>query len=316
MLDEAAHERSVRLAVLAALSTLVAVTVYVVAIRTHVGQRLDDVAFARRSIVTAATTRRTDRLLGTVSVASLFLVGGVIVLVALARRRASLAVAVGIAMSGAVVTSEVLKLRILTRPNLAVVTGVGSNTYPSGHASIGMVLSLGIVMVAPPDLRRAALVIGGLTATAFGTAVLSSGWHRPSDTIGGYCVALAWFSAVSCILVRLEHRPGARRPPETEPPTSRLVLACAGLGAFALLMFVLWKSLGATGLRTVVYGAPYIAAIVAIDAAGLLVVGMFYVLDRTSAPEVARHRSPTVVELGDRARPRPARSAPASRRRG
>ena len=51
-----------------------------------------------------------------------------------------------------------------------------------------MTLSLGVVMVAPVRLQRVALVVASIVATAFGTAVLSSGWHRPSDAIGAYYV--------------------------------------------------------------------------------------------------------------------------------
>ena len=67
-----ARFRSGRLAATAIVSTVLAFIVYIIAVRTHIGQRLDGVAFDRRRAVTAATTRRTDRLLGTVSTASLF----------------------------------------------------------------------------------------------------------------------------------------------------------------------------------------------------------------------------------------------------
>ena len=63
------------------------------------------------------------------------------------------------------------------------------------------------------------------------------------------------------------------------------LLLLAGVGVFGLLMFALWKSLGATGLRTVVYAAPYVAACIGIDIAGIAVVGAYYVVERTS-PEV------------------------------
>lgn len=272
-----------RLAAFAAVSVAVVVFGYLFAVRTHLGQRLDDVAFARRSAVTAATTRRTDRLLGTVSVASLLGVGGAVVLVALARRRVRLALAAGIAMSGAVVTTEVLKLRVLTRPHFGEAASVAHNTFPSGHATIGMALSLGIVMVAPARLRRAAALLATLTSIAFGTAVLVSGWHRPSDVVAAYFVAFGWFCAVSAVHARFEHAVGAADSPGGEPTVSMPLLILAAAGVFALLMFALWKSLGATGLRTVVYAAPYVAACIGIDIAGIAVVGTYYVIERTSA---------------------------------
>ncbi|MCU1387089.1 MAG: phosphoesterase PA-phosphatase related protein [Ilumatobacteraceae bacterium] len=280
-LDHIVRRRRARLAAVSAFSVLVVGVVYVIAIRTHLGQRIDAVAFQRRSTVTAAMTRRTDRLLGTVSVASLAGFGTAIVLIALARRRIALAVATGVAMAGAVVTTEVLKKLVLTRPDLGF-GGVGYNTFPSGHATIGMTLSLGAVMVAPVSLRRPALLIAALTSTAFGTAVLSSGWHRPSDTIGAYFVSLAWFAAAAAAVASRDEREAETIAARPDPKPTPLLLAAAAGGVLAILMFVLYKSVNATGLHTVVYAAPYVLACIGIDVAGVLVVGTFYVLDRTS----------------------------------
>jgi len=281
MLDDDVRQRTARLAVVSAISVAIVALVYVVAVRTHIGQRVDAVAFDRRSAVTAATTRRTDRLLGTVSVASLLGFGGAIVLIALARRRISLAIAAGAAMAGSVLTTEVLKLRLLHRPDLGSFGGVAHNTFPSGHATIGMALSLGAVTVAPVSLRRVALLIAALTSTAFGTAVLSSGWHRPSDTIGAYFVTLAWFAAASAAVANADQREAQRLAAAPDPRPSPALMVGAAAGVFGILMFVLYKSIGTSGLRTVVFAAPYVLACIGIDLAGLAVVGTFYVLQRT-----------------------------------
>ena len=283
MTGDPQRTKQVRLATVATLSIVVVIIVYVIAIRTHIGQRLDAVAFDRRSAVTQVTTRRTDRLLGTVSIASLFGFGGLLVLIAFARRRVALAVAAGLAMSGAVVTTEVLKKLVLTRPDLGVFGGESFNTYPSGHATIGMTLSLGAVMVAPPSLRRLALAIAAFTSTAFGTAVLSSGWHRPSDTIGAYFVTLAWFAGVSALVVSREHALDEERATSPDPAPSPALLGLAAAAVLGILLFVLWKSVSATGLRTVVYAAPYVLACIGIDLAGIAVVGTYYILQRTRA---------------------------------
>jgi len=291
--DDAARARSARLAALAAVSVVVVVVGYLFAVRTHLGQRLDDVAFARRSAVTAATTRRTDRFLGTVSAASLFGVGAAIVLVALARRRVTLAIAAATAMAGAVLTTEVLKLKILTRPNFGEGAAVAYNTFPSGHSTIGMALSLGMVMVAPVRLRRVAVLVAAFTSIAFGTAVLVSGWHRPSDVVSAYFVAFGWFCAVSAVHARFDGRRSTSSPAPADGQVSVPFLLAAATGVFALLMFALWKSLGASGLRTVVYAAPYVAACIGIDIAGIAVVGAYYVVGRTS---------PDVRSVADRVR--------------
>src|ERR1700710_486304 len=97
--------RSSRLAVLALVAVCCTVVVDAFFVHTHVGQRLDAVAFARRAAVTEATTRRTDRLLGTISVASLIGAGAALTLVALARRQTRLAVAVVVALSATVVSA-------------------------------------------------------------------------------------------------------------------------------------------------------------------------------------------------------------------
>jgi membrane-associated phospholipid phosphatase len=230
-------------------------------------------------------------LLGTITSASLLVLGAALVIVAIARRRIGLGIAVGVAMVGAVLTTEILKRDILTRPDLGTFgeAGISANSFPSGHATIGMVLSLGAVMVAPVHLRRVAVVIAAVTSTAFGTAVLASGWHRPSDVIGAYLVALAWFAATSAAAERWRrHRPSGI---ESEPALSRPLLALAALGVLGFLMYVLWKSVNTIGLRTVVYAAPYVAAVIGIDVAGVAIVGLYYVIERTDS----NHRSRVVA---------------------
>ena len=222
------------------------------------------------------------------STASLFGFGTAWLIVALARRRATLALAVGVAMSGSVLSTEILKRWLLTRPALDNFGGVDYNTFPSGHATSGMALSLGLLLVAPVHLARAAAVVAALVSTAFGTAVLSSGWHRPSDTIGAYLVTLAWFSATAALLAVMDSRKSSLSPVVVDPATSRPLLFTAAVAVLGLLMFVLSKSIDATGLRTVVYAAPYVAACLGIDVLGIVVVGLFYVQQRASIRSPSR----------------------------
>ena len=285
--DTAASRRALVVpAVWAVLSALAVAGCYLVFVRTAWGQELDDLAFEGRHAVTSAATRRTDRLLGVVTEGSLFFLGGAVVLVGVAQWRIRVAFVAGCCMCGAVLTTELLKLRLLTRPSFRGVQGFTDNSFPSGHATIGIVLALGLVMVAPPRLRRMATVLAAFTAAAFGTAVLASGWHRPSDTIGAYGVAMCWFCAGHFVLLRGDRRRTlGRGRRHIDRPTSRPVVLVAGVAVLGFLVFALWRSVGYAGLRTVAYARLYVLACVAIDVIGVVVVFAFALRtgDRTRA---------------------------------
>ncbi|MFN8020816.1 MAG: phosphatase PAP2 family protein [Acidimicrobiales bacterium] len=279
-------QRQVRVALVVSAVAAASVALwYVVFVRTRWGQELDDLAFEGRHAVSTATTRRTDRMLHAVTESSLFLLGGAIVLLALAQRRVRAAVAAGACMSFAVVTTEVLKLRLLDRPSFGGVQGITHNSYPSGHATIGMVLSLGLVMVAAPSWRRPATVVAALVATAFGTAVLASGWHRPSDSLGAAGVALAWFAAGHAVLLWIDvRRPSLRGAADDgDRPLSRSLLVAAAVAVVAFVVYAAVRSIGAEGLHTVRYHAPYLLACAAIDVVGVAVVFVFAVLSAERA---------------------------------
>ncbi len=283
--------------VLVTTSVVTVAVLYLVLVRTRWGQEVDDLAFEGRRAVSAGATRNLDRMLRTVTEQSLFLLGGAIVLAALAQRRLRLAIVVGCCMSGAVLTTEVLKLHLLERPSFSGVAGSANNSFPSGHATIGMVLALGIVMVAPSALRRVAAVAGSVLAAVFGTAVMASGWHRPSDVVGAYAVALAWFAAGHLVLQWFdEHHPhprGAATPSDRRPSGRLLVVAAAAIAAFLLL--ALWVALDAEGLRTVPYAGRYVVASVVVGAVGVGVVLGFALL---TGERARQRRDALAAEVG------------------
>jgi membrane-associated phospholipid phosphatase len=269
---------------------------YLVFVRTRWGQEVDDLAFEGRAAVKPASTRRTDRLLGTVTVESLFVFGGLIVLTAVLRRRLRLAITVGAAMSCAVVTTAILKLELLTRPLFGDVQGIGHNSYPSGHATIAMVLSLGIVTVTPRRRRWIAAIVASVVSAAFGTAVLASGWHRPSDTLGAYAVALAWFAgAIAVVTIRRARRVDRDEHDDLEDRLTPRTLLLAGAVVLAFLVVALWQSIDADGLNSVDYAGRYVVACIIINALGIAVVGWYFflvrdlLLDVDPDPDPARH---------------------------
>ena len=222
-----------RLAVTALLAVLVAVPLQLFAIHTEAGQRHDSVAFEGRRTEAREIRSRADDILRLVTRASLPALGGSVVLVALARRRWRLALAAGVVMAGTVLSAEVLK-DVLVRPDLLVRDHIPFNSWPSGHVSIAASVSLAGVMVVPRRWRTPAAVAGAVFTGSFGISVIVSGWHRPSDALGAFLLALAWASASSAALV-VWRGPGPERasPAEERSRQANVAGEVAGRTLFA-----------------------------------------------------------------------------------
>lgn len=218
--------------------------------------------------------RASDRVIATVSASSLGFLGAALVGTALARRRQRLAVAVATVLLGANATTEVLKSRFLPRPPLLAGGALPQPTYPSGHATVAMSIAVGLVLVVPSRWRVLAAVLGLGYACAIGTAVLTAGWHRPSDSMGAYLVVVGWAAAVSALLVeeRADHEPA----PDPEPTAGRVAspalgvlgLALLGAGFVGVVSVALAERAG--DLDTVVLGHAYVAAVALINGVALL----------------------------------------------
>ena len=246
---------------------------YLVLVRTKWGQHFDDIAFDGRGVEDPEVTRATNDLLHSVTRSSLVLLTGALVLFALARRRWRLALIAGASITGAVATTEILKLHVLTRPDLDGIAGIEQNSFPSGHATIGMALSLGLVMVSPQRWRWLAAIAALVVAMTFGVGVLATGWHRPSDTLGAYLVAVIWIALGTALLLAWRG-PGADDMGRVEARLEPRAVAVAGLLVVALGVFVLVETFTEDGIRTVEFAVDYLAVCVAILAvAALIVIG-------------------------------------------
>ena len=272
---------------LAVVAPVLLVLTYLFFVRTEIGQNFDDIAFDGRAVEDPEVTRIANELLHTVTRSTLIILTGAIVLFALARRRMLLAVAAGAAITASVVTTEVLK-HFLDRPQLDDVAGIAFNSFPSGHATIGMSLSLGIVMVAPRRWRWVAMLVAAALAIGFGVGVLATGWHRPSDTIGAYLVCTTWFSVATALLLRWRGPGHIDDLGEVEERlTTPAALAAGALLGFAALVGLV-LSFREEGLRTVEYAADYLAAgAVVIALAVVLVVGYHQLLRTVSLDQPA-----------------------------
>jgi membrane-associated phospholipid phosphatase len=114
----------------------------------------------------------------------------------LGRRRHALAAAVLVA--GASLTTQVLKA-VLAHPRYQPILGyrqIGSTSFPSGHATASLAIALALVMVVPRAWRLPAALAGAAFALCVGIAVVVLNRHFPSDVLGGWLVAAAWFFAV------------------------------------------------------------------------------------------------------------------------
>lgn len=299
--DEVARRKVQLLVVVAILCVIAIAVVYGVAVHTHRGRVIDEVAYEGRTVARPAATQALERLLRTISRTSLAFLGGALVLTALLRRRPRLALAVAVALGGAVVTTELLKRVILDRPSDPTISGIKENSFPSGHATIGMSLALGLIVVVAHHWRWLAAVGAAVLATLFGSGVLTTGWHRPSDVVGAYLVSLAWFSVVMAALVRWRGRgdPERLHADVVEEEAGPLLTVVVGALLLAAFTVALVASLEADGLRTVPYSLDYVLATLAIDALGIAVVAIYHLIMRDVSPDPpALQTCPAAVARG------------------
>ncbi len=266
--------RLLALVVLCAAGVLI---LYFVAVRTEHGQRIDNKALQGRTTVDPDALDVANHVLETISVASLVAGTGALVFIGLVRGRLLLAIAVGVSIFGANVTSEVLKRIVFERPDLIDVGKFG-NTYPSGHATVAMSLAVGAVLVAPRRWRGTAAVAGVVYASAVSTAVLLAGWHRPSDAVAAAFVAVGWGAAVAFYLVAF--RGTGRDLPGHQPLEFRPAMwILTGAGALSLVLAV--GAAGAIAYRArvdelfvVEGGRALTLTLIAIVGADLLMIGI------------------------------------------
>lgn len=267
-----ADRRARQLAVVAAVSAAALAALYVVAVRTRWGQELDDIAFAGRAVEDPETTRELNDVLHSVTRSSLVALTMALVLVALARRRVRLAVAVGAAVTGAVATTEMLKLHVLSRPQLDDIAGIAQNSFPSGHATIGMSLSLGVIMVLPQRWRWSGLLAACALSVLFGVGVLATGWHRPSDVFAAVLVSASWFAMVTATLLRLRGGgdPECMLTGEVEDRLDTGAAVVLGVLLAAAAVTALAATFTADSLSTVDFAADYVMVCLVVVVVGLV----------------------------------------------
>ena len=261
------------LVTLALLSAVLLVVVYLVAVQTGWGQRLDDAALDGRTGRTVIL-RATGRLLDTISVSSLALLGGATLAIAVGRWRIHLAMTAGAVVLGANVTSQILKHFVLGRPDLVgPIDPLPAASFPSGHTTVAMSLAVAFVLVVPARLRQLTAMLGIAYASLVGTGTVTAGWHRPSDVIGGYLVVTMWTGLAVAGLMRWRGAVAERGPELQRRAVVSPTLAAGGavLLALGFVGFVIvYLAIRQDRLDAVRLDGAYVAALIVIVGTGLL----------------------------------------------
>jgi membrane-associated phospholipid phosphatase len=198
-------------------------------------------------------------------------------LVALVRGRWRVALGIPLVFVATGLTTETLK-HVLAGPRVQEWLGasahIGAASWPSGHSTAAMTMALCAVLAAPPRLRPTVAALGGAFALAVAYAILTLGWHFPSDVFGGYLVAWTYTMLFVAFIAWTEQRWPSRRGADeaaARPADALPALAVALLAAGAAFGLALARPQQLAGYAathtTFVAGALAIAALAVVLAA-------------------------------------------------
>ncbi len=258
---------------------------YLLFVHTDFGARIDEAALQGRAAATVKGTEFAQNLLTTISVGTLALAIGAIVVQAIARGRWTLALVAATVIIGAVITTEILKHVILTRPDL-VFSPIDYRSYPSGHTTVAYSVGVAAAIVAPDTLRDRVAFLAIAYGGAIGVATVAAGWHRPSDVLGGYLVTISWAS-LTIAAALIGNRRDFQRSPFSGPDAGNWG-KYLGLGAVVLAVaYIVAVGVALAGALGITdwergHGAFIAACASLIAAAGLLMVAFLWALGRST----------------------------------
>ncbi len=185
------YRQALQLLLLGMIATLVLFGLYLVFLRTAPGQSFDDIAFEGRKATRLAARRPATFLVHVLTIPSVLL-GCAWIAVDTVRRgwwRTGVVALSSVALT--MVFARLLK-GALIRPELVDLAYASSrNTLPSGHAAAIMAVLLAAVSACQATTRAFVASAAALLAAVYMTALIGSGWHRPSDVVAGMALAVA-----------------------------------------------------------------------------------------------------------------------------
>jgi membrane-associated phospholipid phosphatase len=214
-------------------SAVAFVVVYLVFVRSYMGQVVDETAFAGADVWKGSSLEFAHAFLNALPVVSVVLACIVAVVIVLVRHNWRVFVIAVTAAALANASTQLLKYTILSRPEQGVDAGL-SNSLPSGHTTVAASAALVVFLLASPRLRPLAAVIGSLFAITAGASTLVEQWHRPSDVIAGLLVVAFWGSLAGVVLAWMRARTTPNPPGNRLWPLVWIAVVC-GLGAAASL---------------------------------------------------------------------------------
>lgn len=173
-------------------ASVVLMGVYLLAVRTSTGQRVDDRLMEVTTAVAGRAAWAESVLESAGAPLTLFATTAGVVALALLVHGRRRAVAVAVVAVGTVLGAQVLKA-VLDRPVLT--DEVAHNSFPSGHVAAVAAVAVTLVLASPRLLRPLLAVSGLVVVGVVGLATTALAWHRPSDVVGSMLLALAWAGA-------------------------------------------------------------------------------------------------------------------------
>lgn len=237
---------------------------YVVFVRTEIGQLVDQLAydgaeFGRRS-VTPFTWRLLDALPTVAGV-----IGGLLSVVIVCFRRNWLTLVVALGAAGAAIaTTQFLKYVVFDRPDLGV-EGYAGNSFPSGHTTVAAASAFVVFLVSSPRARPTVAALGTAFTILAGASTLANQWHRPSDVIAAFLVVAVCGCTAGAVLAAARPALRADRSRAGRRGFWWVVLPSVAVAALAFVITV--SGANQASADTVI---AYVGGISAIVATGLL----------------------------------------------